>query len=404
MELTYLLNSSSSGPSSSSQGQVSSQDHVVHEASETSGRSEAKTKVANVKVNFGTGRVAGVLLVISVTAAVVKYTWSLCRAGRRNVNTSDTDVSHPLHVIRTPHVSDDGSLDDIFFDAFDFHDILGYHGLGLPPLDDPSYDHWLKEFLVELEREGIPLTKGVDKADLRRFICATGGDHALLKHRLKQTIKWRQSYPFSSSQMIQRCSHVLFWHGLDKQFQPCLIIRIGLACNNLLYDHMPLFAQAIVSLVDYGVREACRLTVVMDCEDLTSLRFPLLLMKSSFTLLEEHCPEVLQNLLIVRLSPSMKIMAESFLQDAKSVTRERVKILGEDYQLSLSQLISVPAFLGGDCTCHHCKMLQEWEEADQRVCKEKWSYYVEDMIRYQKRDLLTWWVILTLCVILLLFV
>jgi len=213
----------------------------------------------------------------------------------------------------------------------------------------------------ELEKQDIVLPDRLNDDDLERFYVAASSDFSHLMSLVKKTIRWRETYYFLSAQELDRWSHLVFWHGCDIQLRPCLVIRLGLACSCLQPDERPRFAQAVVSQVEYGVLhllnlEDQRITVLMDCEGIPAFGFPVQMMKSCSILVQLHYPTRLASLLVVNLSPVVRVIAKAIIQVLKPVTRKKLHIVGDNYQRTLAEYLeSVPTFLGGDCTCCHCR-------------------------------------------------
>lgn len=218
----------------------------------------------------------------------------------------------------------------------------------------------LRTLKEELEKQGIVLPERINDHELERFYIAAGGDFSLLMSSVKKTIQWRETYYFFTPQELDGWSDLVFWHGCDNQFRPCLLIRLGLACSYLQPDARARFSQAIVSQVEYGILnllnlEDPRITVLMDCEGISTLRFPMQMMKSCSILLQNHYPTRLAALYVTNLSPIVRVIAQTIIQVLKPVTREKLHILGDDYPRILSEYLeSVPSFLGGDCKCTCC--------------------------------------------------
>lgn len=213
----------------------------------------------------------------------------------------------------------------------------------------------------DLEKQDIVLPDRLNDDELERFYVAASGEVSHLLSLVKRTIRWRETYYFLSPQELDSWSHLVFWHGCDTQLRPCLVIRLGLACSCLQPDERPRFAQAVVSQVEYGVLhllnlEDQRITVLMDCEGIPTFGFPVQMMKSCSILVQLHYPTRLASLLVVNLSPVVRVIAKAIIQVLKPVTRKKLHIVGDNYQRTLSEYLeSVPSFLGSDCTCSHCR-------------------------------------------------
>ncbi|XP_020576457.1 phosphatidylinositol/phosphatidylcholine transfer protein SFH2-like [Phalaenopsis equestris] len=96
----------------------------------------------------------------------------------------------------------------------------------------------------------------------------------------------------------------------------------------------------------------------MDCDGLSPFRFPMNMMRSCSILVQDHYPNRLGTLFILRLPPVVQVLAQTFLQILRPTTREKVRILGNKNHKILSELLkTLPAFLGTDCDCSSCKHL-----------------------------------------------
>uniref|UniRef100_A0A7N0TMH4 CRAL-TRIO domain-containing protein n=1 Tax=Kalanchoe fedtschenkoi TaxID=63787 RepID=A0A7N0TMH4_KALFE len=250
-------------------------------------------------------------------------------------------------------------------------------GLQLAPSDSTSGDvritneveqsltaeKWLLQLHEELDKQGIVLPERINDDELRRFYIAANGDFSTLLSSVKKTVRWRQTYGILSQEELEVWSNLVFWHGHDVNLRPCLIIRLGLACANLRPDDKPRFAQAVVSQVEYGVLHLVepqnpQIIVLMDCDGLSPLRFPMQMMRSIAVLLQDHYPNCLGGLFIVRLPPVARVIIQTLTQVLKPVTRKKLRILGDDYKKVLSDYLeTLPNFLGGHCNCSKCSMV-----------------------------------------------
>ncbi|KAF8395102.1 hypothetical protein HHK36_019043 [Tetracentron sinense] len=232
-------------------------------------------------------------------------------------------------------------------------------------------EHWLLQLYEELEKQGITLPERINEDELRRFYIAADGDFSCFLSSIKKTIRWRETYSIFSVQELEMWSHFIFWHGCDVKLRPCLFIRLGLACSSLASHDRPRFAQAVeghfvapaVSQMEYGVLhlvdvENPQISVVMDCEGLSPFGFPMQITRSCSALLQDHYPNRLGCLVVTRLPPVVRVIAQTFIQVLKPVTRHKLRIEGEMYQKVLSEYIQIlPSFLGGKCTCTKCSTL-----------------------------------------------
>ncbi|MQL74746.1 hypothetical protein Taro_007115 [Colocasia esculenta] len=232
------------------------------------------------------------------------------------------------------------------------------------PQEDVASENWLLQLHSELEKQGIVLPERINDAELRRFYTAANGDFSCLLRSIRRTIRWRETYGLLSPQELESWSHLVFWHGYDVKLRPCLIIRLGLACTSLSPSERPSFAQAIVSQLEHGVlflvnEEDPRVTVLMDCEGLSPFRIPMQVMRSCSILTQDHYPNRLGTLFVVRLPPVVRVIAQTFIQILKPTTRKKLQFLADIHPKALSELLeSVPSFLGGNCSCDKCETLR----------------------------------------------
>ncbi|XP_042517908.1 uncharacterized protein LOC122091819 [Macadamia integrifolia] len=237
-------------------------------------------------------------------------------------------------------------------------------------------ENWLIQLHKELEQQGITLPARIDEDELQRFYAAANGDFSSFLSSIKKTIRWRETYHILSEQELEMWSRLLFWHGCDVKLRPCLIIRLGLACSTLASHDRPRFTQAVVSQIEHGVLhlvnvEDPQITVLMDCEGLSPLKFPMQMMRYCSVLLQENYPNRLGCLFVIRLPPVVRVIAQTFIQILKPVTRQKLRIEGDMYQKVLFEyLTAVPSFLGGKCTCAKCSkdgISDTWSPADEET-------------------------------------
>eukprot|EP00268_Persea_americana_P057840 TRINITY_DN6958_c0_g1_i3.p1 TRINITY_DN6958_c0_g1~~TRINITY_DN6958_c0_g1_i3.p1 ORF type:complete len:365 (+),score=39.50 TRINITY_DN6958_c0_g1_i3:757-1851(+) len=224
-------------------------------------------------------------------------------------------------------------------------------------------ESWLVRLKEELEMQGITLPQRINDDELHRFYNAANGDFSCLLSSIKRTIRWRETYKILSLQELEVWSHMVFWHGCDTKLRPCLIVRLGLACSTLAYHDRPRFAQAVVSQIEHGVLQLVnvddpRITVLMDCEGVSAFKFPMQMMRSCSILVQDHFPDRLGLMFVVRLPPVVRVIARTLIQVLRPSTRQKLRVLGETYRkVLLEHLQSVPSFLGGHCSCTQCLVL-----------------------------------------------
>ncbi|KAL3518214.1 hypothetical protein ACH5RR_020803 [Cinchona calisaya] len=230
---------------------------------------------------------------------------------------------------------------------------------------------WLLQLYKELQHQGITLPERIDEEELHRFYATANGKFPCFLSLVKKTISWRENYRILSAQELEVWSNMVFWHGVDKNGRLCLIVRLGLACMNVPLCDRPRFAQAIVSQVEYGVlhlmdSEISRITVLVDCEGVSPLKFPVQMSLTCSNILQDHFPKRLGCIYVIRLPPVARVIAQTFIQFLKPGTRQKLKILGEMYREVLSNCIeTLPSCIGGVCTCMTCARLDmcDWKQS-----------------------------------------
>lgn len=223
-----------------------------------------------------------------------------------------------------------------------------------------AFEYCLLQLYKELETQNITLPERINEDELRRFYAAANGDFSRLLSSVKKTIRWRETYTILSAQELASWSRLVFWHGRDVKLRPCLFVRLGLASSSLAFHNRPRFTQAIVSQIEHGVlhlvnAEHPQITVLMDCEGLSPFNFPMQMLRSCSSLVQDHYPNRLASLFIIRLAPVVRVLAQTFIQVLNPVTRQKLRIEGEAYKTVLSDYLqTIPSFLGGDCACPQC--------------------------------------------------
>ncbi|KAK4786219.1 hypothetical protein SAY86_002908 [Trapa natans] len=222
-------------------------------------------------------------------------------------------------------------------------------------------EDWLLRLYKELENQGINLPDRINDDELRRFYVAANGDFSCLLSSVKKTIRWRDAYRILTEEELKMWSNMLFWHGFDAKDRPCLIVQLGRACFSLPLCDRPRFAQAVISQVEYGVLRLVdsnnsQITVLVDCEGLSPYKIPVHMIRSCFSLLQDHYPNRLGCLFVIRLHPVVRVVAQTLIQVLRPSTQEKLRIEGEAYQKVLSEYLqALPAYLGGKCNCEKCR-------------------------------------------------
>ncbi|KAL9266685.1 Phosphatidylinositol/phosphatidylcholine transfer protein SFH2-like protein [Drosera capensis] len=257
--------------------------------------------------------------------------------------------------------------------------------------DQVPSDHWVQNLLKEFENQGISLPERI-KNELPRYYLAADGNLSSLLAAVKKSIRWRETYYFLSQEELQLWSNMVFWHGYDVLHQPCLVVRLGLAIN-LPPEEGPWFTQAIVSQVEYGMLNLIggrnpQMAVLIDCERLPPLKIPLQMMRSCCAIFQEHYPDRLGSMFVIRLPPVLRVLAQTFIQILKPVTRQRLKFLGQKYQdVLLEHLQALPAYLGGKCSCSICSSHSVHDKLDLHTTIAMASEMVEEAIVSDNEDL-----------------
>ncbi|CAJ1955754.1 unnamed protein product [Sphenostylis stenocarpa] len=221
-------------------------------------------------------------------------------------------------------------------------------------------EKWLTQLNQELENQGLSLPERINEDELRRFYAASNNDFSCFLTSIKKTIRWRETYRILSEEELKMWTKMVFWHGCDVEHRPCLIVRLGSAYNTLTSEDRPRFAQAVISQVEYGVLHLVdannpQITVLVDFEGLSPVRIPMQIMRSCSSLLLDHFPNRLGCMFVIQLPASVQVIAQTFIQDLKPATRNKLKMVREMYQKVLSDsLPNLPSYLGGCCTCMKC--------------------------------------------------
>ncbi|KAJ0241661.1 SEC14 cytosolic factor family protein / phosphoglyceride transfer family protein [Hirschfeldia incana] len=222
---------------------------------------------------------------------------------------------------------------------------------------------WLKQLYEELEKQRLSLPERINEDELHRFYRVSNGDFTSLLSSIKKTIRWRETYTILSEEELETWSSLVFWHGYDRNQRPCLVVRLGLAFLKLPSHERPRFAQAIISQVEHGVLhllnpENSELTVLVDCEGLSPLRIPMQMLRSCSSILQDHFPNRLGCLFIIRLPPVVRVISQTFIQILRPSTRKKLRIEGETFHRVLSEYLqTLPSYLGSDCNCKRCSNL-----------------------------------------------
>ncbi|KAK7272079.1 hypothetical protein RJT34_28465 [Clitoria ternatea] len=260
----------------------------------------------------------------------------------------------------------------------DSHDSTTYPELLPLPVDvntsqcstDPKIlesENWVTRLNQELENHGITLPERINEDELRRFYEACNNDFSSFVTSIKKTVRWRETYRILSEEELKTWSEMVFWHGYDTRHRPCLFVRLGLACSTLTSHDKPRFSQAVISQVEYGVLRLVeadnpQITVLVDCEGLSPERIPMQIMRTCSSLLQDHFPNRLGWLVVIRLPAVDHGIVRTFFQDLKPATRSKLKIEGDMYQKVVSDhLPTPPSYLGGSCSCTKCSIIVNYD-------------------------------------------
>ncbi|XP_059666239.1 uncharacterized protein LOC132312039 [Cornus florida] len=244
------------------------------------------------------------------------------------------------------------------------------------PKNLPS-EKWMLQLHEELEKQGIALPERLNEEELRRFYAAANGVFKKFLSSVKKTIRWRQAYTILSPQELEVWSQWVFWHGYDVKQRHCLIIRLGLACSNFRSNERSLFAKAVVSQIEHGVlhlvdAENPQITVLMDCEGISPFGFPMQVMRSCAILLQDHYPNRLCCLIVVRLPPVARVITRTLFQVLRPATQQKLRIVGENYRKVLSEYLQAfPPFLGGKCSCPKCSDPVDIQDMNTEIIRMK---------------------------------
>lgn len=80
-----------------------------------------------------------------------------------------------------------------------------------------------------------------------------------------------------------------------------------------------LLVSFVVSQLEYGIlhlvnTEDPRVTVLMDCQGVSAVRFPMQIMRSFSSLVQDHYPNRLALLFVTRLPSVVRVIAQALIQ------------------------------------------------------------------------------------------
>jgi hypothetical protein len=274
----------------------------------------------------------------------------------------------PTYKKRTRKIlSDSGEYSDLRSDTTSELAVLDRSSVDIVPKDLVP-EKWMLELREDLHKCGISLPERFNEDELVRFYGASNFEYSKFVGAVKKTILWRQNYNFLSLRELESWSDWIFWHGCDTMQRPCLIIRLGLACSSLNSNRRPFLATVVVSQIEQMIGKLVvnsQIMVLMDCEGLPPLGFPIHMMRSCATLLQDHYPRRLGCLMIIRLPVLARFISKALYGVLKPATRKKLMVLMGNFEEVLSEhLQPLPVFLGGNCSCSKCLGLNEEDNAN----------------------------------------
>lgn len=81
--------------------------------------------------------------------------------------------------------------------------------------------------------------------------------------------------------------------------------------NELLLTAVSQVEHGVLHLVD---PENSEITVLVDCEGLSPFKIPMQILRTCSTLLQDHFPNRLGCLFVIRLPPVLRVFAQTFIQ------------------------------------------------------------------------------------------
>ncbi|EPS66043.1 hypothetical protein M569_08737, partial [Genlisea aurea] len=221
---------------------------------------------------------------------------------------------------------------------------------------------WLVHLHSELQKQGILALPQRISDDLHRYYITANGDIRSLISSVKKTMRWRETYRLLTAEELEESwSKFIFWHGSDVNQRPCLFVRLGLAFASLPPSGRVRFSQALVSQVEQGMvqlmdKRNAQVTVLVDCQGIAPLRFPMQTMRHCVNILKDHFPNVLGCMIIIRATPLVRVITSTFCKILRPSTREKLRMEGDGYEKLITDLFqTLPAYLGGTCSCTICQ-------------------------------------------------
>lgn len=90
-------------------------------------------------------------------------------------------------------------------------------------------------------------------------------------------------------------------------------------CLDFYWQWCYIFVILVVSQIEHGVLHLLnvddpRITVLMDCEGVSAFKFPMQMMRSCSILVQDHFPDRLGLMFVVRLPPVVRVIAHTLIQ------------------------------------------------------------------------------------------
>ncbi|CAO3576437.1 unnamed protein product [Absidia cylindrospora] len=267
-----------------------------------------------------------------------------------------------------------------------------------------------KKQQVEILRESIGnLAQDLTYTQLAQFLEANSWNQEHAKHQLESTLLWRQEKKVdlcpvattenglpllvsvrgfkyiedgniqSNKKLSESAIRILNYlggdcfHKFDKEGHPILIDRTGyhqakeigsdvtgeeikhfqVACNEFLNRVI------MVEASERAGKTIHKETIIFDCTHMGLWQFHmngLFKLKQVADYVQSYYPETLCRLFVVNAPSAFLVMWKIVRPWLDPKTLDKVQILGKDYKDVLLKYIdseSLPAFLGGSCTCSH---------------------------------------------------
>lgn len=118
----------------------------------------------------------------------------------------------------------------------------------------------------------------------------------------------------------------LLWLHVQKLnfiFLNFLISYSQMLCLDFYWQWCYIFVILVVSQIEHGVLQLVnvddpRITVLMDCEGVSAFKFPMQMMRSCSILVQDHFPDRLGLMFVVRLPPVVRVIAHALIQVSSS--------------------------------------------------------------------------------------